>query len=87
MSEPTMSDALRRLAKDGSAGGPAVDSLRRRWQDGAGSLSPEQLASDPAFQSDPLASVTRSAGSIEQALANLRATRSRMTARPNRKDP
>ena len=78
--------ALRKLARDGSAGGPAVDNLRRRWRDGEGSLSPEQLAADPAFQADPLASVTRSAGSIEQALANLRATRSRMTARPTRKD-
>ena len=81
-----MNDALRRLVKDGTAGGPAIDSLRRRWQDGAGTLSPEQLANDPAFQRDPLASVTRSASTVEGALAELRATRARMTARPTQKD-
>jgi hypothetical protein len=84
--EPTMTDALRALARGGTAGGSAIDNLRRRWRDGEGSLSPETLREDPAFQSDPFQSVTRSAGSLEQALANMRATRSRMTARPTRKD-
>ena len=84
--KPTMSDALRRLARDGTAGGRAVDNLKKRWRDGEGSLSPERLAQDPAFQSDPRGSLIESAGSIQEALANLRAARSRMTARPTRKD-
>jgi hypothetical protein len=82
----TMNDALRKLAREGSAGGPPIDNLRKRWRDGAGSLSPERLAEDPAFQLDPTRSVTKSGGSVQEALANLRAAQRRMTARPNRKD-
>lgn len=82
---PTLNDALRSLARAGSADSPAARNLQKRWEE-TGSLSLKQLAEDPAFQRDPAASLTAWGGSITEALWNYHETRRRMTARPTRKD-
>ena len=72
-----MSDAMRRLWRDGSSASPAAHKLHRRIE--ARGLDPEELRRDPAFQADPTVSYTPSSGSLEQALHAYRTKERRVT--------